>query len=139
MTLPKVKEIMNKDVEFYANLGSPSANWYLQATDLIPHGVTKHTPRELAVIIHRLRLGYKANWQIVEGVERPCEYCEEDTEHPLLHYLLECPNTAQLRGNGNLPRVEHPNSVTEAARLCKQLVENIERYERTLIEYPPPR
>ena len=38
-------------------------------SDLQPPPIDKYSPRSLAVIIHRLRLGYKANWEIVEGTD----------------------------------------------------------------------
>ena len=55
---------------------------------MIPPAVDRYTPRELAVTIHRLRLGYKANWEIIPDVDRPCKHCGEDAPRPLLHYLL---------------------------------------------------
>ena len=139
MIAPIIKKNMDDDIKFHANQGSPSANWYLMSTGLTPHDITKHMPRELAVIMHRLRLGYKANWQIVARVNKPCSHCDEETEHPLLHYLLDCPFTANLRGNRTLPDVEHPNSTVEAAKLCKEINENIGNYSRLLLEFPPPR
>ena len=94
MMAPAIRKIMGNDIKYHASQGSHSANWYLRATDLKPHNITKNTPRELAVVIHRLRLGYRANWQIIEGAQRPCKHCEEETDFPLLHYPLACPSTA---------------------------------------------
>ena len=139
LTVPKLRANMINDIRYHAAQGSPSANWYLQATNLIPHNVTKHTNREEAVIMHRLRLGYKASWEIVTRTNRPCNHCDAETEHPLLHYLLECPFTADLRGNRLLPAADHPNSNIEAALFCKELTEGILLHRRTLLEFNPPR
>ena len=95
--------------------------------------------RKLAVIIHRLRLGYKATWQLIEDVVKPCEYCDDNPDSPLLHYLLECPQTATLRDNRVLPDMHDPNSHPAAAKLCRELVEEIENYGRFLLDFPPPR
>ena len=132
---PTIRKIMQEEVQSQVNAGSPSATWYLKATELIPHPVTKHTPRELAVILHRLRLGYKANWRIIEVALQPCNYCDDSPEEPLLHYLLECPQTAQLRGNTH---INNPNSFDEAAKLVKTIIESAQLYD-LLLEMPPPR
>ena len=139
MIAPTVRHNMIEDIRQHASQGSPSANWYLLATDLIPHGITKNTHRNLAVTMHRLRLGYKANWQIISRTQRPCNHCEENTEHPLLHYLLECPHTANFRGNRHLLRIDHPTSTAEAAKLCKTIIDDINIHDSTLLEFPPPR
>ena len=128
MMAPAKKAYMNEDIRWHANQGSPSASWYLLATDCKPHDVTKHTPRELAVIIHRLRIGYKANWQIIDMVDRPCNHCNTETDSPMLHYLLECPQAAKLRGNRILPDIRHPNSTNEAAILCRKITEEMDLY-----------
>ena len=86
---PTIRKMMHEEVKTQARLGSPSSNWYLHATELVPHPVTRDISRKLAVIIHRLRLGYKATWQMLEGVIRPCSYCDDSPEAPLMHYLLE--------------------------------------------------
>ena len=139
MIIPKIKANMVENIRHHAMQGSQSATWYLSATNLIPHNITRNTPRKEAVIMHRLRLGYKANWEIVERAIRPCNHCEEETEFPLLHYLLDCPHTANLRGNRILPGADHPQSNAEAAKLCKEIIEGIEHHRGTLLEFNPPR
>ena len=139
MMAPAIKTNMDDEIKHYANQGSASANWYIHATEFIPHAITKNTPRELAVVIHRLRLGYKATWQIIEGINKPCNYCDDNTELPLLHYLLECPHTATLRGNRILPNIHDPNSTVAAAKLCKDILENINTHSNLLLDSPPPR
>ena len=136
---PTIKKIMHEEIKAQVRLGSPSSNWYLHATELVPHPVTKDTPRELGVIIHRLRLGYKATWQLIDGVERPCNYCDESPEAPLMHYLLECLQTASLRENRDVPNIQDPGSVLAAAKIAKNIVENIDTHSGLLSERPPPR
>ena len=136
---PAINNIMQEEIKTQARLGSPSCNWYLQATELDPHPVTKETSRKLAVIIHRLRLGYKATWQLIEGVIKPCNFCEDSPETPLLHYLLECPQTAPLRRGRNVPNPQDPESTEAAAKIVKTIIEEINYYKDLLIEMPPPR
>ena len=126
---------MQEEVKAQARQGSPSATWYLQSTELIPHPVIKQTPRKLAVILHRLRLGYKATWQLIEAAFQPCCYCDDTPEQPLLHYLLECPQTAQLRTNRI---IQNPDSFEEAANLVKHIIED-SQFHDLLMEMPPPR
>ena len=136
---PAIIYEMKKDIRNHASGGSPSANWYILATDLKPHNITKNTPRELAVVIHRLRLGYKANWQMIQGVNLPCKYCEVETNLPLLHYLLECPNTINLRRNRTAIDLHDPGCNEVAAKLCREIVEEINDFSDLLLEIPPPR
>ena len=139
MMAPAIKTSMQNEIKNHANQGSPSANWYIKATELIPHPVTKNMPRKMAVIIHRLRLGYKASWQMAVGINRPCNYCDEEPESPLLHYLLDCPHTASLRGNRTLPNSQDPNSSLAAAKLCKDIIEDINTHRNLILDSPPPR
>ena len=60
-----VHEALVQDIHFWVNQESPSATWYKITTKLKPPPINKYAPRHLAVIMHRLRLGYKANWEIV--------------------------------------------------------------------------
>ena len=136
---PKLRTQIQEEIRTQARAGSFSCNWYLKATELTPHLVNKHTPRKLAVIIHRLRLGYKANWQMIDIAARECNYCNHSPDEPLLHYLLECPQTATLRGNRNIPNIQHPDSCKIAANLVKHIIENIETHYNTLLDMPPPR
>ena len=132
---PAIKKIMQEEVKNQAQQGSSSASWYLLSTELIPHPITKHTSRKLAVILHRLRLGYKATWQLIDAALQPCNYCDVTPDQPLLHYLLECPQTAQLRAGRN---VQNPDDVEEAAKTVKNIIEDT-RLHDLLLEMPPPR
>ncbi|XP_068246704.1 uncharacterized protein [Palaemon carinicauda] len=122
------------DVREAALGGSMTARWYTQVTGMDPHGISRDTDRRLAVIIHRLRLGYKCSWQIVGDEERPCQHCEtQPAEDPLDHYPLHCPNTTLLRQD--LPA----NPPVTAEAVTKHILENIPTYRAYLTSYPPPR
>ena len=100
---PITKNSITEDVKSRVQQGSQSALWYTKATDLLPHPVIRGAPRWLAVTIHRLRLGYKANWEVIRNYIRPCAHCNLDTDTPLLHYLLECTETSDLRNEIDIP------------------------------------
>ena len=100
---PLTKNSITEDVKSRAQQGSQSALWYTKATDLLPHPVIRGTPKWLAVTIHKLRLGYKANWEVIGNNIRPCAHCNLDTDTPLLHYLLECTETSDLLNEIDIP------------------------------------
>ena len=130
---------IEKEVIHWANNNSRSAQWYTEATKFEPPPVYRDTPRHLAVTIHRLRLGYKANWEIVEPIIRPCEHCQTQTEYPLLHYLLQCPNTQSLRPHMQALDPANPEANRIAAGQVKGIMDNIETHIQTLTDFPPPR
>ena len=136
---PKVKKLMHEEIKNQTRIGSPSCIWYLNATELIPHPVDRNISRKLAVIIHRLRLGYKTTWQTIEGAARPCNYCNNSPDAPLLHYLLECPQTASLRENIDVPDIQNPESYVAAAKIAKNIIESLETHGGLLLDMPPPR
>ncbi|KAK3893006.1 hypothetical protein Pcinc_003185 [Petrolisthes cinctipes] len=75
---------------------SYSADWYCKATHYplqLPHTVKKET----GINLHHLRLGYRCMTEIKTRNEMTCEHCQETTREPLLHYLLKCPVTTDLR------------------------------------------
>ncbi|XP_076049602.1 uncharacterized protein LOC143030334 [Oratosquilla oratoria] len=76
---------------------STNAKWNERATKLCPHPATKIADRGLAVIIHRLRLGYKYCWEIIKRQEKECDHCGMNTSEHLLHCQLECAHTIALR------------------------------------------
>ncbi|XP_064118940.1 uncharacterized protein LOC135223949 [Macrobrachium nipponense] len=121
---PLCKENQPKDHHEWIEKNSLSARWYKRSTDLVPPPIDRHTPRKLAVIIHRLRLGYKACLEIVENSVRPCEHCEGDTQQPLLHYLLECREMARLRGAAQID-LNSQDAEHAAATVTKTIIENL--------------
>ena len=130
---------IEKEVTHWANNNSRSAQWYTEATKFELPPIYRDTPRHLAVTIHRLRLGYKANWEIVEPIIRPCEHCQTQTEYPLLHYLLQCPNTQNLRPHMQALDPANPEANLIAAGQVKDIMDNIETHIQTLTDFPPPR
>ena len=130
---------IEKEVTHWANNNSRSAQWYTKATKFEPPPIYRDTPRHLAVTIHRLRLGYKANWEIDEPIIRPCEHCQTQTGYPLLHYLLQCPNTQSLRPHMQALDPANPEANQIAAGLVKDIMDNIETHIQTLTDFPPPR
>ena len=110
--------------------GSKTAEWYIQTTNLQPHNIPKETKRRLSVIIHRLRFGYLCCWQRIENIDKECNYCQEVVEHPLEHYLLDCPETFPLRENQN------NEGLTAQGRI---ILENIPVVAGFLCSFPPPR
>ena len=137
---PITKNSITEDVKSRAQQGFQSALWYTKATDLLPHPVIRGTPRWLAVTIHRLRLGYKANWEVIGNNIRPCAHCNLDTDTPLLHYLLEYTEISDLRNEIDIPGNLHDQQAKEAAtKLVKHIAENIQNYTDILNTLPPPR
>ena len=118
-----------------------SATWYRQATHMKPHPIVKLTTRNLQTIIHRLRLGYRCTWEIVNPEERECNYCEKVTEDPLLHYLLECEATDDLRRNVGKPQhdANMPDATEKATEMVYSIIGKIKETKTMLLEYPPPR
>ncbi|XP_068234183.1 uncharacterized protein [Palaemon carinicauda] len=135
---PQLKENLIKELHKWIGNGSPSATWYKWTTkqELLP--IDRYTPGEQVVCIHRLRLGYKANWEILDNNQRPCEHCDVTPQQALLHSLLECRETTQLRGDLQID-TNSPQAWQTAATLGKAIVENIETRRQLLTRLPPPR
>ena len=134
------KETMIKNINYWINNDSKTAKWYKAVSELIPPAIDKNTPRELAVITHRLRLGYRANWEIITEIDRPCNHCDTNTNMPLLHYLLQCPHTASFRNNINTPEDIYSDEATKiACNIAKHITQNNDFYANTLTTHPPLR
>ena len=54
-------------------------------------------------------------WDTLQGDLRKCEYCGEDTDEPIHHYLLSCPSTDGLRVLLGAPEHLPPPERTRAA------------------------
>ena len=106
-----------------------------------PHPITKSTTRNFQTIIHRLSLGYRCTWEIVNQEERECNYCEQVTEEPLLHYLLECEATDDLRLT--VRKQPHdanmPDATEKATEMVFSIIEKIDETKAMLLECPLPR
>ena len=79
------RKSLKDNVNYWVDQNSRSAQWYHKVSDMLPAAIDKHTPRKIAVIIHRLRLGYRSTWEINTEINRPCTHCDSDTNKPLLH------------------------------------------------------
>ena len=136
--IPK-KAILN-NLNHWINQGSASSTWYKNTTKLTPPPIDRYTPRNLAVIISRLRLGYKCCWEVVQPREMQCQYCDTSPCHPLYHYLLECPTTHTFRTNlNNLVQASHPNAAKDASIVAQHILSNLDTHQNTLTNHPPPR
>lgn len=96
-------------------------------------------PGKAAIIILRLRLGYRCSCEIKDRVPRECKHCESITSLPLTHYLLDCNALDAIRPPEftNI-HADSPQRVAVAARYVQILLENEDSLE-TLLNAPPPR
>ena len=135
----KISQIENH--QMWTDKNARSATWYQQALHMNSHPIVKSTTRSLQMIIHHLRLGYKCTWEIVNPKERECKYCEQVTEEPLLHYLLECEVTDDLRRTVRKPprNADMQNTTEKATEMVFSIIEHIEEAKDMLLECPPPR
>ena len=134
------RETLTSNVKKWVDYNSQSAKWYYKATDLIPPPIDKHTHREIAVMVHRLRLGYRASWEIINNIERPCTHCDENTSKPLIHYLNNCVHTSNMRNNIATPDDENTEEAfNTACNIAKNITQNYHMYTGTLTSHPPPR
>ena len=130
---------MIKNVNQWVQNDSKTAKWYKKVTGFEPPAIDKHTPRQLSVIVHRLRLGYRANWEIITNTNRPCAHCDTGTDTPLLNYLLQCTHTHTLR-NTNTPDDLHSDEAIDiACDIAKSITQDLHAHADTLLAYPPPR
>ena len=134
------RNIMIENANRHIQQGSYTAEWYKRVSEHNPYPMDKQIPRQLSTTIHRLRLGYKANWQIINPEPRNCKHCDELTDAPLLHYLLKCQETRTLRNNTNTPQdIYSREAKLAAADIAKNITENIEQHCELLLSHPPPR
>ncbi|XP_063590519.1 uncharacterized protein LOC134767451 [Penaeus indicus] len=133
------KEISKIQHQVWVQAGSPSATWYSIATDYIPITIPKSMSRRDAVIIHRLRLGYRCNWEIQFRVPKACSHCHDIVEEPLIHYILECPVLNSIRSR-HLQDIPHNQEelLQVAALSSKTFLESEERF-KIISRFPPPR
>lgn len=94
----------------FVNLGSPSALWYVIATQYDPISLTRTIDNKTLTQLRRLRLGYMCRKELESSREESntdCTHCKTVTPSPLLHYLLRCPATSPLRASN--PHKPYPN------------------------------
>ena len=117
---------------------SPSMRWYQTATGLQPLIPSRRRTRAVAVATQRLRLGYRTLAEIQPGRGTlTCQYCNTRAEEPLIHYLLSCPSTAQLRTQ--LTEDNPEGRTVRAAALVRRACEDPTALEDLLRRTPPPR
>ncbi|KAK3886997.1 hypothetical protein Pcinc_002641 [Petrolisthes cinctipes] len=98
--------------------------------------------RETRVNLHRLRLGYRCVTEIRAHNNKNCKHCKETTTEPLLHYLLECPVTAELRNVTNLMDIHPYQEEAKAAAtglIWETCEDHIENLIKIIEDHPPPR
>lgn len=126
----------------YAAEGSRSCQWYRGVTDGKRLRIPRGTPRTLRVHLHRLRLGYVCNWRIRQQEVRPCAHCGVHQEEPLLHWVLQCDKTEQLRHQLSTHHM-NPHDIEArgtAVRMLKTLFSShMDILTNTIQQYPPPR
>lgn len=117
---------------------STSMAWYAAATAFEQLDPTFMKIRRQSVALHRIRLGYKCYAEIFpERGQWSCNHCRQTSEHPLLHYLLNCRATAELR---ELSTSEDTTQEDEkAAAVVKKIMDEPERWLSVIKNTPPPR
>ena len=137
LTKNTIKQAGALAIQAQVDQQSRSALWYKAVTDLAPNLITRDTPRKLATIIARLRLGYKCCWEIINPVDRECNHCNNNTNDPLNHYLLDCSVTADFRSN---LKIEQAMTRTDRAiQVTRNILTRIDRFSDLLTTFPPPR
>ncbi|XP_069992289.1 uncharacterized protein [Penaeus vannamei] len=123
----------------WVHAGSPSALWYKLVTDYNPPFATA-TSRQSAAIFHRLRMGYRCNWEIYLRTTKACQHCDTVTNEPLLHYILDCTHIRHLRSPTYISsdRRDHSENLRLAACCLWEMFETPDALT-TFTANPPPR
>ena len=74
---------------------------------------------------------------MIEKRSKECAHCGLEVREAMLHYLLDCPNTAPLRTGG--PETTGLDRSEGAARLVVHIVDNMDELKDILMSLPPPR
>lgn len=120
--------------------GSRSCQWFRGVTDGERLLLPRDTPRSLRVHLHRLRLGYVCNWRVRHQAVRPCDHCGIRQEEPLLHWVLHCPKTEDLRLQTCHADLRDLEARDAAVRTLRAVFSNrMDILIATISQYPPPR
>ncbi|XP_050706664.1 uncharacterized protein LOC126992035 [Eriocheir sinensis] len=124
-----------------AEATSASLHWYANATGYETVPLPSSLARRDRVMIHRLRLGYPTVRSLIADYEGELSlHCLEDTDGPLVHYLLDCAQTGPLRTmaarRGYTPCGARR---TAAARMVRYLTDDLGTLTRFLRQREPPR
>ncbi|KAG0713960.1 putative RNA-directed DNA polymerase from transposon X-element [Chionoecetes opilio] len=115
---------------------SRQAAWYAKATAYRPLLPARQLSRAEEVKLHRLRLAYRTLEELRDDFERrQCDHCGHLARHPLRHYLLSCPATAQLRQQIGDPEDDEDR----AALVLRRALEELPRLLVVVRSAPPPR
>ncbi|KAG0722292.1 hypothetical protein GWK47_044757 [Chionoecetes opilio] len=115
---------------------SRQAAWYAKATAYRPLLPARQLSRADEVKLHRLRLSYRTLEELRDDFEsRQCDHCGHLARHPLRHYLLSCPATAQLRQQIGGPEDDEDR----AALVLRRTLEDLPRLLIVARSAPPPR
>ena len=119
---------------------SHSIQWRTSSTQNLPKQLSSRLPRHIEVRIYRLRLGYRCSWEISHRSNRQCDICANDTSHPLLHYILQCPSSTFF----GVPLINfddetEDNLESEAAHRINNALRNLTAVAQHVQRYPPPR
>ena len=115
---------------------SRSMAWYSTATALAPVNPNLRKSRKVEVATHRLRLGFRSADEIFQDRDvEPSSHCTTPSPVPLLHYLLHCPRTADLRARPPPPG----NELWRAAMVVRRACEVPDVLAPILRDAPPPR
>ncbi|KAG0724419.1 hypothetical protein GWK47_040606 [Chionoecetes opilio] len=113
-----------------------AAAWYAKATAYRPLLPARQLSRADEVKLHRLRLGYRTLEELRDDFEsRQCDHCGHLARHPLRHYLLSCPATAQLRQQIGGPEDDEDR----AALVLRRALEDLPRLLVVVRSAPPYR
>ncbi|MPC37031.1 hypothetical protein E2C01_030504 [Portunus trituberculatus] len=68
------------------------------STHLRPLDVSQQQPKGAGVLLQHVRLGYCTMEELYDGFHgQECDHCVRYNRHSLLHYLLSCTATADLK------------------------------------------
>lgn len=85
--------------EVWIQAGSPSAKWFITVTDCesitIPHSI----PSKEAVIIRRLRLGYRCSWEVEERLPGECIHCQAVVSQPIISWTVQLSMTPDQKNS----------------------------------------
>lgn len=90
-------EVLLIEYRIWASAGSPSAKWYQTVNNYDPSFSITTLTKHAAAILHRLRLGYICNREIESRLPKQYHLCDQVTEEPLIHSILDCPSIQQFR------------------------------------------
>ena len=111
----KASNLWRDELDEQIEAGSPSANWFARATGLLPPDLPKTTPSHARISLHRLRLGFHCKDELLPGnAPLQCQHCATPSPTPLIHYVLDCPATREIRVNHPTPQPHVPRHLAAA-------------------------